>query len=558
MIKGMKLQQDIQIGNFKYLIDIDKEVSKRKFKCLLNYDIYEEDFIKVKDIYIIDNELIQNKKTSHLVYPINNMFNTYSNNMLDFDNDMYTNNIYDYLVDLSYDSVPCDLVKIYHPHNKANLDYIISISSNVNGINIYFICTDAQYLETDAKEEIIKSNIIYSEYKYCYIPSLYKILCEDLISINIDFLSKTLTYRDIFFPKYILKTDSGNREVIVEDNILKYIYNTSLAVQIYPYSSISNNKYIADNQLQPNIEIFRHNVDLSLKINIGYDKDCKISLIGKFEYGDITDEKEVQELYLLLNDIKIDDYVRINNELDKNYVDDDGKKVNFIYYNIGVASDVKFNNMIYTNDLQYSVPEDISDWSPINNFIVPISDIFNSWDQLPDLICCQVVFQDKFTGFQIPSNQVQITKEDFKFYYKNNEGKRYIDMREVKTLQLVDKATCYINNSKEESNQVSNISNVNAQQKYIIKPVFYRTQDLQQIQIKSGIAQNIGINLIDYMTKVSSFKLKFDNYVINEYARNDMFVIFSINANLINNSTGNYNIFNQDDEYISSGKYIVI
>ena len=58
------------------------------------------------------------------------------------------------------------------------------------------------------------------------------------------------------------------------------------------------------------------------------------------------------------------------------------------------------------------------------------------------------------------------------------------------------------------------------------------------------------------MNKISTFILNIGELTIKECARNDVFVIFEINANNIDENTGYYNILNGDFEYISSGNYI--
>ena len=57
------------------------------------------------------------------------------------------------------------------------------------------------------------------------------------------------------------------------------------------------------------------------------------------------------------------------------------------------------------------------------------------------------------------------------------------------------------------------------------------------------------------MTKVESFKLIIDSIEYTEYARNDIYVLFNINAALLNSTSGNYAILNQDDEFISDGSW---
>ena len=57
------------------------------------------------------------------------------------------------------------------------------------------------------------------------------------------------------------------------------------------------------------------------------------------------------------------------------------------------------------------------------------------------------------------------------------------------------------------------------------------------------------------MTKVETFKLIIENKEYIEIGRNDVYVIFDINTILLNNNEGEYNIINQDNDYISSGKW---
>ena len=71
------------------------------------------------------------------------------------------------------------------------------------------------------------------------------------------------------------------------------------------------------------------------------------------------------------------------------------------------------------------------------------------------------------------------------------------------------------------------------------------------------MSQKIGINLGQYLSKVEAFKLKLDDIEYTEVGRNDVYVIFDVNANMITSASGTYNIVNQDDEYISSGNWII-
>jgi hypothetical protein len=126
----------------------------------------------------------------------------------------------------------------------------------------------------------------------------------------------------------------------------------------------------------------------------------------------------------------------------------------------------------------------------------------------------------------------------------------------LSNINFIDKIHCTIRR-KEDSGQNITGGSQNGP-RVLYKPVFYRVQDLQNITIRAGLVQNIGIALAEYMTKVESFKMQIGEQSIVESARNDVYAIFAVNASVLSEGTGTYHISNQDGEYISSGKYTVI
>jgi hypothetical protein len=125
-----------------------------------------------------------------------------------------------------------------------------------------------------------------------------------------------------------------------------------------------------------------------------------------------------------------------------------------------------------------------------------------------------------------------------------------IDLQDMQD-KFIENVKCIIkkNNTEQTVGLQANMP------KIIYKPVFYKVQDLQNIQIRQGVTQNIGINLMNYLSKVEAFNLNLDGKKFIETARNDSFIIFKIQANTLNSTSGTYHICNQDDEYISSGQW---
>jgi hypothetical protein len=120
------------------------------------------------------------------------------------------------------------------------------------------------------------------------------------------------------------------------------------------------------------------------------------------------------------------------------------------------------------------------------------------------------------------------------------------------TFNFIDKLNCIVD-KRSETDNMKNFANGGV--KIVYNPIFYKAQDLQNISFIAGMKQKIGINLSEFMTKVSIFKLIIDGIEFAEYGRNDIYTIFEVDVNLINGTSGIYNIVDSGDVYISSGTW---
>lgn len=116
----------------------------------------------------------------------------------------------------------------------------------------------------------------------------------------------------------------------------------------------------------------------------------------------------------------------------------------------------------------------------------------------------------------------------------------------------IDKINCIVEKNVINENSVINTKST---PRVIYKPIFYRVYDLQKISMKQGLVQNVGINLADYMNKVESFSISIEGNQYNEFARNDVYVIFKIDTTKLKSLIGQYHILDNTGEYISSGEY---
>ena len=232
-------------------------------------------------------------------------------------------------------------------------------------------------------------------------------------------------------------------------------------------------------------------------------------------------------------------------------------------YQIDIATDYTFSNILFT---------DYQEMLFINDFEFGLLHIFDNWYNIPETMVIRVKYIDKYLGITLRTGYVILNKEWIKYtinssntsriisdFKKNEHSKDNImswnklNAKET-NFTFVDKINCVV---KQENNSTKIVNGTTNGVKIIYKPIFYKTQDLQFITLKKGFKQKVGINLSQYMTKVEVFKLIIDNMEITEYGRNDIYVIFEVNSGELENLSGTYSIVNNNDEYISSGEYIV-
>ena len=282
----------------------------------------------------------------------------------------------------------------------------------------------------------------------------------------------------------------------------------------------------------------------------------------------------------------------------KEYEEEFGTPGNFLGFKIEIATDISFAHIIYNKNARVNFNE-------LDDFSFKLNGIFDKWEQRPEKLIVRCAFYDRIIGTEINSNLVIITKEWFKYLINNvnvyhltdlsyinkthdninmnvvnltydNEIQKLNELKDlvvedniiakiddiindlenesINKVNFINSIKCIVN--KKNDNQSLKVSTNN--QKIIFKPIFYQVSNLQNISIRSAITQIIGINLSEYITKVTAFKLIIDNKEIIEYGRHDIIILFKINANDLSSEAGTYHITNEDGTYISSGNWIKI
>ena len=205
---------------------------------------------------------------------------------------------------------------------------------------------------------------------------------------------------------------------------------------------------------------------------------------------------------------------------------------------------IKDNNNIY----KYSSKE-----STDTHIVFDKHDIeFDNWNEYQEgcivVLCINVNDGD----INVFSNEISITKEIFKFLIHTKIDKINLD--------LVDMNIYNINAVNKIEKTVVKMERPSSYKNNIIKPVFFKVNELNDLKIHKNVIENISINLDSYKNKVEMFYLSIDNVLFGEIGRNSTGVIFRVNSNKLKDDviSGNYYILNQDSELITSGNYTVI
>jgi len=391
-------------------------------------------------------------------------------------------------------------------------------------------------------------------------------------------------YLSTLIKPYIV---DNNEKIFLLSNLYSNGYiNKSLNLTLYPYDNINNNIY-SNSDINPITTSIIDNIDFRLESKLGFDNNI-ISILNSFEFpGKIHKDDNYYNVDIhgkLDNNEYEDKYV---NQVTKYYnsfyinenisdlFDEEGKLIQDEFreeldieeirstgYIIQIANDINFNEIIFESKIN----TDNQNNNFIYDFSFSLDNIVNDWKQLNDILVIRSKFIDKRLNIIITGNNVVLTKEWFKYLindikvdhilFENQNNLITSDFMNInKGFNLIDKLNCIIVDKKETNIDSSNTNTGST--KIIYKPVFYKVQDLQNIRLRQGVTQNIGINLSEFMNKVDLFILNIDGNNIKESSRNDINVIFNINSNLLENMNGIYNILDNNFEYITSGNYTI-
>ena len=513
-------------------------------------------------------------------------------------------------------NILCDKLRIYNPVINKNLDFIIYVDNYINNIHFHYYCNLNKNLNKKYTGEIKVNNNRYIEYieinipnikklfseenKYFIFEDFNKVAFEDHFSLEDFFNHRTKKYDNklylskIIKPFIIDKIDEDGQtfdvKTYIDDQYFNYnnnFINTSLNITLYPYQGISNGLYLLHELINSSSTFITYENYFRLSSRLGFDNGI-ISLINEFEFPNKIKRNEIPQIgsdeFQNIEDIQVTEYYNTyylheNLDLIEDYRTDDEfdeelniEAIRSTGFVIQFATDINFKDIIFESVINTDI-KDENNKSTNENFIYDFSFSLNnmveSWKQLNDILIVRAKFIDKKLNNVIIGNNVVINKEWFK-YFINDTLNYNIKFDKTNNLitnnfmdinqgyNFIDNINCIITDNSIEDNGKTTIGSsgniVNT--KLIYKPIFYKVQDLQTIRLRQGMTQKIGVNMGEFMNKVNTFILNIGDQTIKESSRNDVFVIFEINANNIEDNNGYYNIMNENYEYISSGNFI--
>ena len=497
--------------------------------------------------------------------------------------------------DLYIKNVKTIKLRIWHPITDLNRNMILYVDSWVNSLHIHWYCDMIKCEDKHTGKERRLNQDIYNEYFEIEIPDF-----RDVLYGSTYIEEPSLIFRNEYSQdkiKYAEETNALNRTIhkdtdyqvykelenpengciqLADMNLLlhywkyhkeddgtemkEYVENPysipemiSLNMTLYPWKSISDNGIFTINKYaKPASCYFVDDFKMSIKASFEF-IDGTISVVGRFCYPESF--SSIESAWQRIYSTDFSKY-KLLSEKAKDYEDLKeilGDSLEMVKYTCIVSSDYLSKNIIH---------EEISYSDRVDDFLFPMKDLFSKWSQVPDNVYVRLIMEDRAIGKNCSSPTILFTKDKLKYTINEQQYTRLsikkketdIDDMNKENFNFISNMNCRIVKSNDDKQQIQKNS---VQPRIIYKPIFFKVQELQNIVLRSNMAQNIGISLSSYVNKVDEFILSIGENKWHESSRTSSFVIFNINSKLINEATGKYDILTSENEYISTGNYTI-
>lgn len=587
------------VGNHKYLVDLITDtttIMKKKYVVFRNSDLLNDTILDT-DIYFVEKSLLTD--TSKILWPNSNAENipvistnafSFSDGLVD-EHQIQTGWFELFNRNFQEKEVKVNKLRIWHPTTKVdNSNIIVYANSYVNSVHFHWVCKKLSDVPSYANTEVRENNGIYTEYFDIEIPDLVDVFMHDTWLQEVSKVVKNdeiegcikygyddgLTIKECEeenanlqisnmivytgYWKYTEDTDANGKEYVHIPNSIMQSLNLNVA--LIPVNGVSESTgiYLTDTDLDIGNVVFGNENTFKLNCTTGF-INGEISVIGKFEYDKRLGS--LQTAWQKSFNVSFSKYEEMSNQIkkDKETLEElFGGNPNCVKYVCTIATDNKFKSVVYTEE-RYA--------NTVDDFSIPLHNLIDDWYQVPSHLVVKLSLVDRYVGVTYESNLKVLTKEDIKYIINDEKAVRFDgiinlaadseeyenidDMGEFNNL-FISRLNCNIIKREGTSNQIRTVSN---NPRIIYKPIFFKTQDANTISLRSGLKQNVGVYLNDYMTKVDKFSIKIGSYSIEELARNGVYVIFKVDVSQISDTTGKYDILDDSGEYITSGIYTI-
>ena len=355
------------------------------------------------------------------------------------------------------------------------------------------------------------------------------------------------------------------------DSLMELILPNPYVVTVSPFTEVNTTTkiYSLDDDMKENADVFTLSKDIrmlaSFKFYDGKDEtEPDMSKLGsiilncRFYHSNELGDINLNDYYLKKTGLTIEEYRDIDlsdTDFDETMFPENIDKCGYV---IEISNSMIFKEIIYDYITNIDITNDTDTIIEDRQFVVNLANGVQAWDTYYDSLIIRVKYIDKVSFTIITSNPVVITKEMYKYIiqdgdYRLNLTDFQLNDMNPENFNFIDKINCVI--KKSEASQGETLQNSKTVSKVIYKPIFYKVKELQEIKLKSGITQNIGLNLGEMISKVDTFKIQIGTKEFPETARNDGYVIFKINSLELSDASGMYNLLNQDNEFISDGTW---
>jgi len=434
----------------------------------------------------------------------------------------------------SNESLPIANLKVYFPEFSADiyqkrLYYILKLTTYIQDWKVNIGCYLTKRIDSLACAPKKYLTNEYMEYQYYSIPDIHALIYSD------DFKSL--------------------RALILGANIAEFEeYNDDcslLTAELVPanefeYGYMKNKVWFSS---ENSIEISKGDTDfMNLTIKQQFNENHTPEILATLNFNDVY------------NDI-LADYISETYTLNSSYFTPGSEKI-WVEYAISAMTE----DNIYKMQL---VSKKVTAGDTRSSFAIFGGEelYFENWDYLANnmyfAVIARIVYKETEESegellMELRSPHLPITQEVYKWWVMRTPIENSINHVNFNDNSLEDMNNINILAANKVVKNVYSLPRPDNYKANIMKPVFFKSYDIEEVYLYSNADTTIAIKLSQFYSQVEMFKIQIGDYIEPEYGRNAVGVLFKINAAKLDKEVngGIYYILNQDNEVVADGKFL--